>query len=137
LIWKTVGTTITVKNRPKPDVHQASMNPNEKSEADLRFRRKQTFVFDTRISGAVIQRQKSSFQTGGRHCSGICWSPDKMKLNHFLESGHSPCRSNFAIWLSQKLRSSHSRATISFLSVPVGTAAGAVAHGRQVIQYIE
>ena len=48
------------------------------------------------------------------HRSGNCRSPGTMKLNHFLESGHSWCRSNFAIWLSPNLRSSHSRVTISF-----------------------
>jgi len=32
------------------------MKSNEKSKADLRVGRKQTFVFDTRISVAVIQR---------------------------------------------------------------------------------
>jgi hypothetical protein len=39
-------------------------------KADLRFRRKQTFIFEARISGPVIQRRKSSFPTGGRHCTG-------------------------------------------------------------------
>ena len=55
--------------RPIPAVHQNCQTTIGKSKAALRFRRKLTFVFDTRISGPVIQRKKSTFQTGGRHCS--------------------------------------------------------------------
>ena len=47
---------IFFRKKPKPDVHRVSMKPNEKSVADLQFRRKQTFVFGTQISGPVIQR---------------------------------------------------------------------------------
>jgi len=54
--FRPTGKRRLSRRTPEADVHRVSMTPEETSKADLQFRRKQTFVFDTRISGAVIQR---------------------------------------------------------------------------------
>ena len=47
---------IFFRKRPIPAIHQNCQTTIGKSKAALRFRRKQTFVFGTQISGPVIQR---------------------------------------------------------------------------------
>jgi hypothetical protein len=79
---------LTVFFRPTPAIHQNCQTTIGKSKAAIRFRRKQTFVFDTRISGPVTQRKKSTFQTGGRPCSVRSKSqvPSTKKFNFTIVS---------------------------------------------------
>ena len=73
---------------PTPPIHQNCQTTIGKSKAAIRLRRKQTFVFDTRISGPVTERKKSTFQTGGRPCSVRSKSqvPSTKKFNFTIVS---------------------------------------------------
>jgi len=46
-----------------------TMKLNEKSEADLQFRRKQPFASGVGNSEPVVQRRKSTLASDRRHCS--------------------------------------------------------------------
>lgn len=78
----------------RPDIRWHPQKSTQMLKAALRFRQKQTFVFDTRISGAVIQRLNSSFPTGGRHCSD--GHPDARSTGQIAEHyGHESSNHQF------------------------------------------
>jgi hypothetical protein len=64
------GVCVFIPAKDTHSRHRVSMNPKEMSATDHQFHRKRIFASCVGNSQAVIQRRKSTFVSGCRHCSG-------------------------------------------------------------------